>query len=235
MERLINEFEKLYYTPLLMFVSEFIALLLAIIFIKREKIGRAFIFYIGFDFLVLTIGMLIIVHKEFNPNFLAHFVSITNVLIAMIELLAYYYFFKQVLLSKNVKSLMNLLAVLFAIGVIIYVGIRVPNFQHRDKYMSDVIGAVEFIFLLPPAVQYYFQLLNTTSSINLFDRPSFWIVTGIFLYALVSIPYYLLQYYLRSNFKQFANPLHAAFYFIPFTLNFIFFIRAVLCKKPLTI
>jgi len=218
-----------------MFVAETIALIMAIIYLRKTKVGRGFIYYIGFDYLVLLLGMAQLLYKDLDLTFQHLFVRITNPLIATIELLTYYFFFSKLLLSKKVKELMKILSIIFVLIVVAYNITRAPFLKGVDKYIADAIGSLEFIFLLPPAVQYYFQLLNTTSEINLFDRPSFWIVTGIFLYSLISIPYYLLQTYLVSNFTQFSFALEAAFYFMPFTLNFIFLIRGILCKKPLTI
>jgi len=218
-----------------MFFAELVALVLAIILIRKDRIGRAFIFFIAFDFSILVTDMFLITKEQLNPNLQAYFVRISNSVIALIELLTYFYFFRQILLSFKIRRLITFLSLLFSLIIIIFTVTKLNSLTMSEKYVSDAIGSLEFIFLVIPCVVYFFQLLKTTSSINLFDRPTFWIVTGIFLYSLISIPYYLLSSYFLKNFRQFGYVLHAGLFFMPFTLNFLFLIRAFLCKKPLTI
>jgi len=54
--KLIDGFSNYYYTTLLMFFVEFTALVIAIIYGRKTKIGRLFIFYIAFDFCILITG-----------------------------------------------------------------------------------------------------------------------------------------------------------------------------------
>jgi len=234
-DKLIDNFSKYYYTPLLMLIVEATALIIAIIYIRRTKIGKAFIFYIAFDFCLLIVDCFLISHPGIAPKFRSQFMTYINNLVALTELLVYYIFFYIILSNSKIKNLMRVLALFFAIIIAVYFITRLNFLTNRFIYISYLIGVTEFIFMLPPCFFYFYNILTVDSEVSLLKRPTFWIVTGIFFYSLISIPYYLLNRYLSDHDKQLWHALQAALYVIPFTLNFVFLIKAFLCKKPLTI
>ena len=233
--KLIDNFSKYYYTPLLMLIVEATALVIAIIYIRKTKIGKAFIFYITFDFSVLIVDCFLISNPGIAPKFRSQFMAYINNLIALIELLVYYYFFYILLPNRKIKNLMKALALFFVVIIVVYVITRLNFLTNRFTYISYLIGVTEFIFLLPPCFFYFYNILTVDSEVSLLKRPTFWIVTGILFYSLISIPYYLLNRYLSDRDTQLWSTLQAALYIIPFTLNFAFLIKAFLCKKTLTI
>jgi hypothetical protein len=234
-DRLIDNFSNYYYTPLLMLIVEATALVIGIIYIRKTKIGKTFIFYIAFDFCILIVDCLLISHSGIAPKLRYQLMSYLNNLIALTELLVYYNFFFIILPYSKIKKIMKLLALFFLAIMIIYAITRLNFLTNRFGYITNVIGVTEFIFLLPPCLFYFYNILTVDSEISLLKRPTFWVVTGILFYSLISIPYYLLNKYLSDNDKQLWSALQAALYIIPFTLNFVFLIKAFLCKKTLTI
>src|SRR4026209_2940604 len=96
-DKLINNFSKYYYTPLLMLIVETTALVMAIVCIRKTNIGKAFIFYIAFDFCILIADCFLMSHPSISPKFKYYFQNTTNTLIAYVELLVYFYFFRKIL------------------------------------------------------------------------------------------------------------------------------------------
>lgn len=121
--------------------------------------------------------------------------------------------------------------------MIIVITFAITKFEFlslRYDYISNILGVLEFILILPFCILYFIQVLDKISELNLAERPSFWIVTGIFFFSAISIPYYLLEnFFLKSKF-EFRYILSATFYYLPFSINFIFLSKAFLCKKTLT-
>lgn len=234
-DRLIFLFKDTYYTSLVMLAIELTALVVTIMYGRKTRIGRAFIFYIVFDFSILIIFIFLRSHSGISPKFRNHFINYGNDLIALTELLVYYYYFSILLLSDKIKILMKSLAILFSVIIVIYILTRFSFLTIRYSYISYLVGAAEFIFLLPPCLFYFYKILSVNSETKLFKRPSFWIVSGIFFYSMVSVPYYLLNDYVSNNYKELTGVLAAALFYVPFTLNFSFLIKAFLCKKHLTI
>lgn len=231
---LIENFSKFYYTTLMLFVVELIALIIAFKYGRKTKIGRAFIFYIAFEFFMLITGDLLAIHSGISRKNYIAFLIFSNTLIALVELLVYYYFISSILQSKKLNLLMKFVALLYTFLVIIFFITRFSFVSPRQSFVSDILGAIEFILLLPPCMLYFYSILNNNSELPLFQRPSFWIVTGIFYYSLISIPFFIINRYILNLHLNLSVVLGAVFYNIPFTVNFIFLIKAFLCKKPLT-
>ena len=163
----------LYYTQLTMFVAELAALIIAIVYGRKTKIGRAFILYIAFDFSILITDQILsglsgVSAKDYNI-----FLNYTNTIIAVVELLVYYYFFYNTLQSKKNQLAILLMASLYSLVVFIYLLNGFSFFTARFYYISYLLVAIEFIFLLPFCLLYFHQLLSSPSTIKLFNRPSF--------------------------------------------------------------
>lgn len=233
-QKLYGRFEAVYYTEIIMFLTELILLVIAILYIRKTKLGRYFIFYILFDFILLISNLILSAYTGISNHLKNEFVNYLNNSVALIELLVYFYFFIQVL-SKRVRRPLTILAFFFLIIILIYACNKFSFLTTRQGYVANLIGVAEFILLIPPCLLFFYTLLKTNSSMRLFERPSFWIVTGIFFYSFISIPFYLLKKYIDDNYISLTYAFNAALYITPFTLNFVFLIKAFLCKKTLTI
>jgi hypothetical protein len=233
--RFFVSFTEAYYTVLIMFVVELIALVIAIIYGRRSKIGRVFIFYIAFDFSILIAGNILAGIPGISSRNYSLFINYADLIIELVELSVYYYLFYYILPNKKIRIALISLALLYGVFVIIYLFNGLTFFPNRHIYIANVLSVFAFIFLLPFCLLYFHYLLSNTSNIGLFERPSFWVVTGIFFYAFISIPFYLLDSYIKKSSPELLHILAAIFFYVPFTLNFVFLIRAFLCKKPLTI
>lgn len=218
-----------------MFIAELAALIIGLLYVRKEKVGQFFIAYMAFDFCILLAGWYIEIDIISSPNFKSYFQNTTNTLIAYVELLVYFYFFRKILKVNKIKKILTCLTVLYSLIVIIYITTKFGFITTRYDYNALIIGATEFVFLLIPCVYYFLQLFKLNSSVRLTERPSFWIVTGIFFFSLISIPYYLLSRYFKNTQYELKNLFDAVLIYIPFTANFLFLIKAFLCKKTLTI
>lgn len=215
-----------------MLLVELITIIIGLISVRNQKIGRLFIFYTFFDVLILLLAFYLASH---NSPIKSKFSSYTNSLIAAVELTVYYFFFFKVLNNQSVKKLLKVLLLAYIALLSFFLATRFSFLTNRFSYVSYVLNTIEFLFILPPCLVFFFEIVNTESKLNLLERPSFWIVTGIFFYALISIPYYLLSRYIDISHFKFKNVLGATLFNIPYAINFLFLIKAFLCKKNLTI
>jgi hypothetical protein len=234
-EKLIQLLEQKYYGDLIMAFFELLAIISGLLFARKDKIGIAFLVYLIFDFSVLLAFYSLKILTSISPKELSFYVAFFNVIISFFELLAYYYFFLKVIHNQTIRGLMKLLIIVFIIILIVFISTEFSFLTNRYSYVSDIIEIIEFLFLLLPCFIYYFELLRNSSVINLYQRPSFWIVTGIFFYSLISIPYYLVNAFFFSNQYKYFGLIGLLFFEIPFAINFIFLTKAFLCKKTLTI
>jgi len=234
-DKLFASFSTYYYSYVLMFLIELITLVIAIKYGRKSKIGFAFLLYISFDFFVFLLGRVIAFHTNVPKEFTGTYVNTSNAIISLVELLVYYYFFSEILLNKKINMIMRMFGLIYFALIIIYSTTKFEFLTDRTTYVSHLLGTIEFLFLIPPCLVYFHNLLNNNSEIPLLERPSFWIVTGIFFFALISIPFYLMSIYLKNDINNIWFKLSAALFYIPFTINFCCLIKAFLCKRTLTI
>jgi len=218
----------------IMTICEILALTICLFYSIRTNIGKAFFSYILFDFLIALFDYYFMYFSEAPQKKRIEFLSITNAWVSAVELYVYYYFFFRVLQNIIVKHVMRVLLIFFTLFFVELLIFKVYEIG-SPKNIYGIIGAVEFLFLLLPSFTYYFELFSNQTSVDLFKRPSFWIVTGIFFYSVVSIPYYLIVNFLEVSKYHLRSELALLMFYVPFSISFLFLTKAFLCKKPLTI
>ncbi len=233
--RLIDQFQNTYYTQLMTFIAELAALIIGMLYVRKDKAGQFFIAYIAFDFCILLAGWYIKIDTSISRNFNSYFPNTSNTLVAYVELLVYFYFFSKILEGNKIKKILTGLTVLYSLILIVFITTKFGFITTRYDYITVIIGATEFLFLLVPCVYYFLQLFKTKSTLRLTEKPSFWIVTGIFFYCFISVPFYVIRRYLVNSYPELFGIIGATFFYIPFIVNILFLIKAFLCKKPLTI
>ena len=119
-ERLLDSLQKGYYVQVLLFVVEFFALVFAFLYSRKTKIGRFFIFYIAFDFAILIGSVYLVTNSTKTEAFANTVFNYTNTLIALVELLVYYYFFSKTLSPRWINSLKKILALLYILLIIVF-------------------------------------------------------------------------------------------------------------------
>jgi hypothetical protein len=232
-EKLMNYFENGYYADFIMQLFEIIAIISGVILVRKDKLGVFFLAYLVFD-LSVSFGVTYIkVFSSATTYEIAVIIKITNTLIALLELCVYFYFFLNILANPTMLKTIKILRVVFISLISLSIAIHSVFFIEKYSYIANAIWTTEFLFLLPPCLAYFYELLKRDSLVNLYQRPSFWIVTGIFFYSATSIPYYTISHFLINQYNwRFTSLL---FFSVPFTINFIFLSIAFLCKKKLTI
>ena len=233
-DTILQDLEKRYFIELIMWVVELITIILGLIYVRNQTIGKLFLFYLIVDFIILNIGTYFQYFSK-NLTFINSFINYSNTFISLIELYIYYCYFKLVLENNRTKILMNILTIIYVLIILAFTTNNFVFLKANSAYLSYAISAIGFAFLLYPSVSYFFELMNKYSTESLFKKPSFWIVSGIFFYSIISIPYYLLDNFLNTNKSIYRIMLSTIFFYLPFTLNFVFLTKAFLCRKPLQI
>jgi len=234
-EKLMKYFAGKSYGDLVMLSFELIAIATGFFFVRKQKLGILFLAYLAFDFCMGVGDHYVELSLNFSKQEIVLFVGHTNLLIALAELYIYFYFFSKILQNKKIIRLMKIVAAGFALIIVIFITTRFSFLTERFYYITNIIGVMELLMLIPPCLVYFHELFNNDPSINLYQRPSFWIVTGVFFYAAISVPYYLVDRILTDNRSNYSSVMFLLFFSIPFSVNFIFLTKAFLCRKSLTI
>lgn len=232
----MEDFKGSYYLSLFYILTVFVALVFTLIYTKDSRIGRFFIFYLSIDLIIFIIDTY---RSNFSSLTLTQrnfFIYLSNTLISVIELTVYVIYFRTILQSRAIKKIINILKFIFLFVLILYTINCFPATRFYPIYrFSDLINVSEFIIIIILSLTYYIKLFKDDSKEDLMKRPSFWIVTGIFFLALLSMPYNLISYYLVSKRPWFYEEFIMIIFYIPLSINYIFLTKAFLCRKPLTI
>lgn len=229
-----NEFANKFYTQPILGLVELIAVIIGLKYVWSDKVGKLFIFYLSFELVINISDWYMLANKSFTYREKVLFTQNTNTLIALLELNIYYIFFKTVINQKKITTALHHSAIIFSTIWILITILNLQFINRNNFYGSYIFYTIEVTFLLPPCVIYFFQLLKINSDLNLFQRPSFWLSTGVFFFSIISIPCYLLISYLLKNGRPFIPFIEATLYYTPLIINAMFITKAFLCKKPLT-
>jgi hypothetical protein len=231
--------EKIYLHWKVCFFTEaiLVMLLIAALWVSLKHRKK----YVELKFFPLYIGCLLIVFASvysslFSP--IVHYFTITkfnfvnyiDYFFILIELFIFTNYFLKIITNKRVKKTLFIIAIAF-----------IPYFfseMYFDKYFPRSISersqsrvyTVESLILLFPCFIYFYELFKKAPILDLKNEPSFWIVTGWSFFATCTLPYSLMENYLRDSHSTLMTQLYSVFY-IFYTLLFTLVIRAYLCKR----
>jgi hypothetical protein len=234
-EKMFADWHKGYYSELFMFICELTAIIIGLIYKRKDRIARFFIFYIILDITILVFDQYIIYLSGLDRKKAGLFVNVLNTFIFLIELLVYFFFFQKILQHPLIKKIIPILRLIFIgltsfylLYVTIYHTLKVGSF---DTY---TLGVIEFFFLIVPCIFYFLELFSKPPEKKLLNRPSFWIATGIFFYSFISIPYFFIVNYLFKSKYHYIFELDALLFCLPFGISFLFLSKAFTLKTDLT-
>ena len=134
---------------------------------------------------------------------LARFQETGNTIYELMEFVAFYLFFKECLEDERLKRIYKIFFVLFLFVVLLFLPalVLLDNTKDQVYQHSFFINVIEFLFLSAMCMGYYYELFTTMPKSNLFNRPSFFIVTTtvLLLYFTNSILYACKEYIFHGN------------------------------------
>jgi hypothetical protein len=154
----------------------------------------------------------------------------SDYIFTLIEFLIFMHFFYNIINGTSKKRLIVLLITLFSLAYIFYLANDLIHYKIIKSDTVTVVYTLESAVLLIPSVFYYFQIFTKPPTINLIRESSFWVVTGIFFSMICSLPYCIVENYL----KKFNSELYAqlfAILYILYCLLFLMIIKAYFCEN----
>jgi len=169
---------------------------LVVAIVKNNKQGNriAFLIYFFLGTLLFLAMQIQVIFRNFNVRTYHVVLEFCNTVFELGEYIAFFYFFRDCLQTKSFKSLSRIfLLFLICISVAFSIGLLSPTYETDDfQRHSLIINVIEFLFLSTMCLGYFYELLTTAPKTNLLKRPSFFIVTSVFFYAVASIPFFVL-------------------------------------------
>ena len=155
-----------------------------------------------------------------------------------IEFSAICIFFYRLYRNERTRYLLTSFYVFFTF-VIAWLFIRVESGALLPEvwHLSFFISTIEMTFLAILSLIYFYRLLKLEPVFNLFERPSFWITTGILFYSAIIVPFFLVAgYIIQTSFRimEYGFLVHLFLFGILFFLfeQSIFIEKTPYCMKP---
>lgn len=235
MEKIYERWKTSFFTEAILVALLILTLYVAIRYRRKHEVLKYFPFYIGGLLLVfLSIYVWLIfpdidryIHSTFN------FINYIDYFFILVELFILSNFFYQSISNKAIRKIMIAFTLLF----IPYFFLELYNDKFFPRSISEWsksrVYTVESLLLLIPCFIYFYELFKKPPVLDLKNEPSFWIVIGWSFFATCTLPYSLLENYLRKSYSSLMTQFYSVF-FIFYILLFITIIRAYLCKREYT-
>ena len=237
-EKLFTAWANMYYTGPLMFFCSLFALIIGIKFYRKEKSYNLFITYTISTIILVNIGMDFVKHC-FSIEKISGAIILEsgNTLFALVEFSIFIYFFKMVLHGKLISKSISIIWIAFIIlSMVFFSKITETNITKSEiNMLSFSINIIEFFILILFCLIYFYQLLtNEYHKLSLLtDSPSFWIISGIFFYCIVSLPFLFISDILLNRFRTLYF-IVASIHYISLSILFLCLAKSFSCKKMLT-
>jgi hypothetical protein len=212
-------------------LSTLAALIGFLIFIVKEDKGNiAYIFlyyFIGYLLLKFIILDAIFLNLPFQLR--ENILQLIDYIFTLFEFLIFFIFFKKILLLKIHRRILVIISCLFlgtGCSLLLYditVSGKVPPSSRNFVFNLQAFS------LLVPSILYYLEIFKSKPTFNLLRTSSFWVVTGLSLFMISTLPFSLLLDFFWKDNQIVYNYVFNLFY-IFYIILFSTIIRAYLCK-----
>ena len=231
MQRLIQVWEKSFYTELLLILVLCLALMVSIRQRKKYEILKWLPIYI-FTLLLVYTSRAFFDRKQYP--FLSKLGEYLDYAFTILEIVVFSIFYYQLIDSLIVKRLIIFLNIAFCLFSFYMFFTEQGFYQTISQGIQSMVYTVEGIILLAMSLYYFKELFRKPPDLNLKNDPVFWISTGALFFFACTLPYSWVENFIGRNYFELYDAFYSIFY-IFYILLFIMIIRAYLCKPGKTI
>lgn len=232
-QKILKLWDISYYTYPLLLICVLTCILVGLRNYRREKNHYLLLIYAILTLLLFIINVAInIQYDKGQTKTILNETS--NTLFAILEFILFAMFLWKILKSKISKIFLSIAFFILLASVLNFlIQISNPN-TPIDKIikLSFNINILEFFSLLIACLIFFYESLHKELTFDLPNSPSFWVITGLFIYCIASIPFLSIGYNLQIS----QSNLYILMYSIHYICLSIFFIaltKAFLCKMNL--
>ena len=224
MEELKKILSDSFYTHVLMVISASLALILGLINRRKFKELTLMIFYPIASIVQCFVAFYSWITDHDRGLLEADIIS--ESIFILIESFLLYNFFRQVIILKSLKKVVNLIFGIY-FSILIYIWISTTSFfAYSSKvYLFESFCILSFCFI------YFYQLFRLPPKLDLLNVPSFWITIGCLFYFSCTVPLFFMDSVL-DWFPQYHNLY--SINFLAYTILFILISKAFLCNPTQT-
>lgn len=235
-EKLITNFKWSYGTDIFLIICAISALVVLIKSKGTDQTKKLFAIYaIGCIILFLSGWIYILMIAKDRYNYVI-FVESGNIFFSLIESYVFITYFKKLFISPRLTPLLNFfLTITIIASAFFFFNILFLNTSNSFiRKTSDLISSLSLLYISIICLIYFHRLLTNNSTELLSKKPSFWIVSSLFFYSFMIIPFFLISAKIFRDYPSIYATLFRL-HFISLGVVFLAISKAVLLKKPLTI
>ena len=182
--------------------------------------------YMKYFFLCPLIAILISANTILNNFYSLYtkpiYFSLQNSL-ALLDLVFWLIFFSHVINNKSDSSKLRIIFFV-TFSIVLFSSLYNP-LDKPNLHLVSLFNICKTLFCL----YFYHNLFRKDPEQKIKSEPSFWVITGLFFYSSLSIPFYALNGYLRSRFPLIIWVNLFAISNIMIIIMHFFFIKAYIC------
>lgn len=204
----------------------FISFLFAVA-INKESSKRL---YMRYFYLYPLIGLLISTNTILSRIFNFYNLKISYILqqfLPILDLIFWLSFFLTLFISKIDRKIIKW--IFGATVVLVTVLFFNTDLNKPNLHSYSILNICKAIF----CVLFYSSLFKNVPTLNIKLEPAFWIVTGLLFYSCLSIPFYSLHDYIKTQFPFIIARNIFIISNILFIIMHLFFIKAYICTTHL--
>lgn len=234
---IFNEWKCSLYSDFISLVAIILALTSAIKFWRKTKLHILFLLYSVMALTVVVllpvIGAVVFKVSMEKRSVLNEF---ANIVFLVVEFITLYQFFFALCKGK-LNSKIFLVGKLSFIVSMAYLSFRAfdHSFPIEDlRHLVNLVFSLELLFFGCLSIFYFYDIVKGNEQVDLFTRPSFWIVAGLFLYCLAIVPFLLIAGIIEHSHPKVYNVLYAMHY-VSLAIFFVTIARAFTLRRALTV
>jgi hypothetical protein len=230
-DKIFRSLQNTFYTDLWLLVCILASIVCGIISRPRELAYKALLVYSVVSLVCIVLWAVI---KSSGTSKANEFLQIefVNVSLSIVEFITFYIFFTKNIRSNRVKPVSNVAITIFLLLSFLFFLDSLSSTSSTDmiKKWSFQLNIFEFLLILIACLYFFYEQFTKQESVSLTGKSSFWIVTGVFFYVLVSLPFFLIGPKLYS-YSHFGYFLMSSIHYISLGFLFIFLSKAFLCNR----
>jgi len=228
MKELLEHWMYVFYTDLLTFLLATTGLIISVKKRKQKpKLQPLFFFFLAYIISEL-ISFLIIAANVENP-LRKHIRLYTDTIDTIIEFLAFFFLIRNYIVNAGIKRILNQLLPIFLCMLSAYFVYYKIHHKEIDQYFLQTAFTIQASILIVACVLCYIDLFKKEHRLNLTALPFFWIVSGLSLFMLSTLPFSVFGLYLmRTNYQLYVQLFNIFEVF--YCVLFLMIIKAYLCK-----
>jgi hypothetical protein len=169
-------------------LAPFVPILFFFLNWKKTRLSKALWVIILYCFLIDFLVNFIIGELGHNPIKKSFYAAFT-----FFEYMSFAYFMFLQIKNKKFKKYMTYLSIFFCFFIIIY------YLTVKFKTIDSIPIGIETILIIVFAFYYLYEEMNDTTTLFIYNKPSFWIILGIVLYLAGSFFIYIFAGYLKQE------------------------------------